>query len=109
MGIRTDRLKYLRESRHWTQQDLAEKCGIGSLQIHRYETGISDPPLDKLKSLAGLFGVTSDYLLGLVDSAAPYGLPQDQALTGEELVILETFRRDGWLGVARLSVDKIPG
>ena len=107
MSIRTDRLKQLREHQGWTQQDLAIKCGITKVQIHRYETGGSDPPADKIKLLVKLFGVTADYLLGLIDSAAPYALPQDGNLTQEERDILEIFRRESWSGVIRLGAERL--
>jgi len=107
MSIRTDRLKQLREHQGWTQQDLAVKCGITKVQIHRYETGGSEPPADKIKLLVRLFGVTSDYLLGLIDSSAPYGLPKDGNLSVEEQVILETFRGSGWLGVIKLAGEHL--
>ncbi len=107
MSIRTDRLKQLRENHGWTQQDLAVKCGVTKVQVHRYETGSSIPPSDKLKLLAELFSVTSDYLLGLIDSAAPYALPEGKSLTDEERGILEIYRREGWPGVVRYGAERL--
>jgi transcriptional regulator with XRE-family HTH domain len=107
MGIRTDRLKQLREGIGWTQQELAQKCGITKVQVHRYENGSSVPPADKLKLLAELFNVTSDYLLGLIDNSAPYAIPGKSALSIEEIKILETFRREGWPGVIRLGGERL--
>jgi transcriptional regulator with XRE-family HTH domain len=71
MGIRADRIKQLRESRGWTLQELGNKCGVSKGQAQRYEVGDSEPPADKLRLLAEIFNVTTDYLIGLVDNPTP--------------------------------------
>jgi transcriptional regulator with XRE-family HTH domain len=65
--MRGDRLAKLREERGYTQLELAEMMGLGPQQIWRYENGLNDPRSDVLARIAQIFGVTSDYLLGLVD------------------------------------------
>jgi transcriptional regulator with XRE-family HTH domain len=107
MGIRTDRLRKLRESKGWTQQELSIKCGVAKLQIHRYETGITEPTADKLLKFSEIFNVTTDYLIGAIDSPAPYALPQDAGLSDDERLMLETFRRDSWVGVLRIVAERL--
>jgi transcriptional regulator with XRE-family HTH domain len=68
MPLRSDRLRALRETSGYTLEDLADRLRITSRQIARYEADQSDPASDVLLRIARLFGVTSDYLLGLTDS-----------------------------------------
>lgn len=47
------------------QKDVADALGMTSQGIHRYERGGASPPLDKLVTMARMFGVSVDGLLGL--------------------------------------------
>lgn len=60
-------LRELREKRGMTQADVARKLGLKQATISRYECNTKTPSLASLKRLALLFGVSSDYLLGLLD------------------------------------------
>lgn len=80
-------------------------CGVNKLQVHRYETGVTTPPADKLKRLAEVFGVSSDYLLGLVDD--PKVLWRDPLLNNDERAVIDTLRREGWPGVIRLGAERL--
>lgn len=63
-----DRLKRARLSAGFAQQkDVAEKLGIERTRYLKWEHGDSQPPLDMLVKMCKLFGVSSDYLLGLED------------------------------------------
>jgi transcriptional regulator with XRE-family HTH domain len=73
--------------------------------IYRYESGLSDITGDSLKALSEKLGVNSDYLLGLSDD--PNLQTRESVLSEDERTILELFRREGWQGVARLSVEKL--
>ena len=66
------RLKDLREDKDMTQKDLALLLQTTQPQIHRYEAGQRDLPLDKVVFLCRYFNVSSDYFLGLPDGM-PYG------------------------------------
>lgn len=59
-----DRLKALRTNKHMTQRQLAQLLGVTKSMVSAYETGIRYPSYDILIRLAGIFGVTTDYLLG---------------------------------------------
>lgn len=63
--IYKDKLKELREDRDLTQNEIAEALGITRQQYQLYETGSREIKLDKLKTLCMLYGVSSDYILGL--------------------------------------------
>ena len=57
------RLRTLREERGWSQQRLAKELDMGIAQIHRYEHGMSQPPLEVLRKLATIFRVSTDELV----------------------------------------------
>ncbi|MBR3245120.1 MAG: helix-turn-helix transcriptional regulator [Parasporobacterium sp.] len=59
------RIKTLREARRLSQTDLAKLIGISPQSISAYETDTREPSNDVLKSMARLFKVSTDYLLGL--------------------------------------------
>lgn len=59
-----ERIKELRLSKKMTQQDVADKLGITRPAYTAYEKGKREPDFSILQSLANIFGVTTDYLLG---------------------------------------------
>ena len=64
-----EKLKLLREKRNMTQTDVAKELGITRSSVNAWEMGISVPSTQYVIELARLFGVSTDYLLGL-DSTA---------------------------------------
>lgn len=65
----SQKLRLLRESRHLTQQQVANRVGVSKTMISAYETAIKTPSIDVLIRLSRLYGVTVDYLV-CVDSSA---------------------------------------
>ena len=59
------RLRELRKSRGWTQQQLADQVGIERAIIGNYELGLHYPAMPVLAKLAQVFQVSADRLLGL--------------------------------------------
>lgn len=57
--------KELRESKHLTQTQLAERMWVKKSIISAYETDARPPSLDMLIKYAKEFNVSTDYLLGL--------------------------------------------
>ena len=103
--FRGDRLKQVRESRGFTQNKLAELAGTDNVQLSRYENGKVEPSLKMLALLAENLDVSTDYLLGLSDDPRKrYG---DSELKPDELTMVETLRRDGWVGVLQLVAERI--
>jgi transcriptional regulator with XRE-family HTH domain len=88
MSLRTDRLRTAREHQGLTQRQLAELCGIGENQIHRYENGKMEPTATSLKMVAEKLHVSADYLLGLSDNP---GFRSDNALNQDERKFLEAY------------------
>ena len=60
-----DRIKALRESRGWTQAELARRMNMTRNGINSWEQGLSMPSPQSLVDLAWLFSVSTDYLLGV--------------------------------------------
>lgn len=60
-----EKVKLLRTQRNLTQKQLAEMSGVAVSAISSYESGNRYPSYDILISLARIFHVSTDYLLGL--------------------------------------------
>jgi transcriptional regulator with XRE-family HTH domain len=73
------RLKELRATRKLTQADVAAHLQIARESYSRYESGEREMTYDALISLADLFSVSVDYLLGRYD-ANPVILKEDEVL-----------------------------
>jgi len=52
-----DRLKDLRIERALTQQELADKAGIGKNTVNRIELNLSEPHMSTIRKLAEALGV----------------------------------------------------
>jgi transcriptional regulator with XRE-family HTH domain len=59
-----DKIKMLRESRDWTQSELAKKLGLTRSAVNAWEMGLSVPSTPYIVELATLFKITTDSLLG---------------------------------------------
>ena len=65
-----DRIKSLRAQRGLTQTELSKQLGITRSSVNAWEMGISVPSTQYIVELAGIFGVSTDYLLGVDTSAS---------------------------------------
>lgn len=87
-----EKLKRLRKEKNLTQLQLAERIGVTKSVISAYESSSRYPSYDILIKLAGIFRVTTDYLLGLANSRTI----DVSGLTDEEMElvvrIVEFFR-----------------
>jgi transcriptional regulator with XRE-family HTH domain len=67
ISIFSQRLKELREQRGWTQEYLGSLVNVSDVTINRYEKDNRKPDQELLSSLADIFDVSIDYLLGRTD------------------------------------------
>jgi transcriptional regulator with XRE-family HTH domain len=105
MPFSGERLKATREKKGLTQRELARLVGMAEAQLSRYEHDKTEPSLKVLEILAKHLEVSSDFLLGLTnDPDRRYG---DAEISEEERNVLEILRREGWIGVLRLGVERI--
>lgn len=88
------RLIGLLEERNITQRDLAKQIGVQEATISRYVNGERRPAFEILGKMASALNVTSDYLLGNVDSPnvelKQSELPQE--LLNEGIEAIEVFK-----------------
>jgi len=61
----SEKFKSFRKTHNLTQEQIAEVLNISSKAVSRWETGATYPDIEMLPSLADLFGVTVDDLLGV--------------------------------------------
>ena len=57
------RIASYRKQQAWSQAELAEKLGVTSQAVSKWEGGISDPSTSNLIALAKLFDTTPEDLL----------------------------------------------
>ena len=95
-----------RRLKGFSQEELAEKLGVSRQAVSKWETGEALPEITKLKGLAEVFGVTTDFLLndnqdvfvkGQVNSLDPFDRFMDwfEALPAK---LAPFFKRYGWIG-----------
>ena len=70
-----ERVKKLRLSAGMTQEQLAERIWVTKAAISNYELSERNPSPETIIKIAGVFGVTTDYLLGLEDKRSRH-IPQ---------------------------------
>ena len=68
--ILAEKILALRTAQGWSQEELAEKLEVSRQSVSKWESAGSIPDLHKILQLAQLFGVSTDYLLGMKTSAA---------------------------------------
>ena len=60
----SDRLKELRQKRHFTQTQIAKLVNVTKAAVSSWESDMRQPPYMTLMLLADIYHVTTDYLLG---------------------------------------------
>ena len=63
-----DKIKLLREKSDLTQAEVARALGLSRSGVNAWEMGLSVPSTPYVVELAKMFGVSTDYLLGMEDS-----------------------------------------
>ncbi|MBS6953794.1 MAG: helix-turn-helix transcriptional regulator [Enterocloster asparagiformis] len=64
-----EKIKQLREKNHFTQSSLAKKLNVTRSSVNAWEMGISVPSTALIVDLARLFQVSTDFLLGVNETA----------------------------------------
>lgn len=88
------RLKKAREGRGLTQAELGKEAGLPSTTLSHFESGSRKPSFDNLRRLTRVLGVSTDYLMGLVDTPEATGAASRiarhlQNATEDEIQMLE--------------------
>jgi transcriptional regulator with XRE-family HTH domain len=95
-----------------SQEELAEKLGVSRQAVSKWETGEALPEITKLKALAEVFGVTTDFLLNdnedvFFSQEAKKADPFDKFYSWLDALpakLAPFFKRYGWLGGILLIV-----
>lgn len=66
------RIKELREEEGLKQTELAKMLNIKQNTYSQYETGAREISIEVLIKLSKIYGVSTDYILGLTDIQEPY-------------------------------------
>lgn len=66
------RIRTLRDERNWSQAQLAVKLGLSNSQIAHYESEDRLPSLQVVVRASHVFGVSTDYLLGLDEDRSSF-------------------------------------
>ena len=83
------KIKELRTSKGWTQEELGNKVGVNRAAVNKWETGrVQNIKRSTIAKLAEVFDVDPIVLLGYANGQ---GATQDQ-YTAEELELIEVYR-----------------
>lgn len=85
----------LRESKDWSQAELARRLDVNKSVMNRIESGERKVSSDELKKLSDIFDVSTDYLLGRTEdkekSPNLVAAHLDDDLTEEQLDEVKNF------------------
>ena len=59
----SDKIYQLRRRFGWSQEELAEKLGVSRQSVSKWESGASQPDVERILQISALFQVSTDYLL----------------------------------------------
>lgn len=93
------RLRRLRVDIRYKQTNIASEMGVSQTSVSAHEKGLQSPSSENLCWYAKKYGVSLDYIMGLVDEPLPLVRdapatpePATPLLTEEEQLLLDTFR-----------------
>lgn len=88
------KLKGLRETREWSQDELAKRLGISRSTIGNYEQGIREPDFETLEKIADVFNCPISYLMEDTPEAKSIrdGYKRGFPVNGTEMLIIEHYR-----------------
>ena len=62
-------IRTLREKKHYTQKQLADRLCVSDKTVSKWENGTSEPNTSNLVALAKLYGISAEDLLKGVENA----------------------------------------
>ena len=101
-----NRIRALRVSHSMSSRELGERLGISETGERYWETGARKPSTDAIVSLANIFDVSTDYILGVNADA--------QSPTPEELRLLSQYRtldqhgKDVINSLLKIELQRVP-
>ena len=98
-----EKVKKLREQKGLSQAELARQLGITRSSVNAWEMGISVPSTQYIVDLAGVFDISTDYLLG-VDSSSTISVA---GLTDSDIRLLGSRRGNRLSNVIIICVRSV--
>ncbi len=86
------RIGIMRVSFGWSQVELAKRLGVAKQTVSNWENENIQPSIEMLIRLSKIFGVTTDYLLGLdnIPRINAEGLPNE--MVAHLALLIEDYR-----------------
>ena len=107
-----EKILYCRKRLGLSQEALAERIGVSRQAVSKWETGDAEPEISKLRSLAQIFGVTTDWLLSDAEHEEQHTKTEEKAESVSPPWVNEVpgavgrlLRRYGWLCGVYLAVS----
>ncbi len=98
------RVRDLRETKGLTQLELARMLNVSIRSVGNWERDEKPPSLDSLVEMARVFGVSTDYIVGLTDDPTPNSHNADLSL--QESRVVAAIRRGDQLDAIKAIVDE---
>ena len=89
-----EKIKNLRVNSGMSQVQLAERLGITKSAVNAWETGTNSPSLLYIIRLANIFGVSTDYLLGVNERLTVDITNLDELQKQAVTLMIKLFERD---------------
>lgn len=108
------RLRELRLSGNYTQEDLARMLNVSQQTVGRWETGKAEPNIAALRDISVLFGTSVDDLLGMDKTAKittnhyqPYEKEGSDGFWGHLGLLLPGERKTRWYPITLGEADRL--
>ena len=98
-----NRFRECREKTEYTQKQVAIYLGVKPPQVSKWESGTGNPSRENCIKLAKLYGVSTDYLLGLSDEQSA---DNETVIQDETMQIRDMLRRDPSYRLLFSAADK---
>lgn len=89
-----EKMRCLREHYGITQTQLAERLGVTKSAVNAWETGTNSPSLTYIIKLAQIYGVSTDYLLGVNERLTVDITNLDELQKQAVTLMIRLFKRD---------------
>lgn len=89
-----EKIKNLRTNSGMSQVQLAERLGITKSAVNAWEAGTNSPSLSYIAKLARIFGVSTDFLLGVNERLTVDISGLDDMQRQAVLLMINLFKRD---------------
>lgn len=76
-----------------SQEKLAQQFHITQQAVYKYESGISQPDIERLMEFADFFQTSVDYLIGYTDDPRPHQKMIPTQLNENVMIVMEAYHQ----------------